>query len=46
MSVRIELPKPKAEPSRMSMHAVVKARDKDNRQWKAVADLVEFYSTA
>lgn len=45
MSVCVELPKQKAELTSMSLHAVVKAKDKDNKQWKEVADLMSVSAT-
>lgn len=45
MSVRTELPKQKADLSAMSLYAVVKAKDRDDRQWKEVADLISVSAT-
>lgn len=45
MSVRTELLKQKADLTSMSLHAVVKAKDKDDSQWKEVADLISISST-
>src|SRR5687768_3493645 len=45
MSVRAELPKQKADLTSMSLHAVVKGREPDGRQWKEVADLISVSST-
>lgn len=45
MSVCVELPKEKAELTSMSLHAVVKAKDKDGQQWKEVADLISVSAT-
>ncbi len=40
MSVRTELPKEKANLTAMSLHAVVKGKDKDSHEWNEVADLL------
>ena len=45
MSVCVELPKQKAELTSMSLHAVVKAKDKDGQNWKEVADLISVSAT-
>ncbi len=45
MSVLTELPKQKANLTSMSLHAVVKGRDKRDRQWKEVADLISVSAT-
>lgn len=45
MSVCVELPKRKADLSSMSLHAVVKAKDKDDHNWKEVADLISVSAT-
>lgn len=45
MTVRAEPPKQRAGLISMSVHAVVKARDKDDGQWKEGADLVSVSAT-
>lgn len=45
MSVRTELSKQKAGLSSMSLHAVVKGREKKDQQWKEVADLISVSAT-
>ncbi len=45
MSVCVELPKQRAGLTSMSLHAVVKAKDKDDHQWKEVADLISVSAT-
>ena len=47
MSVRAELPQQKADLTSMSLHAVVKGKEKgsDNLKWKEVADLISFSPT-
>src|SRR5687768_17108032 len=45
MSVRTELPKQKADLSSMSLHAVVKGKEKNDQQWKEVADLISVSPT-
>lgn len=45
MSVRTELPKEKPGQTSISLHAVVKGKDKDDRQWKEVADLISVSAT-
>lgn len=45
MSVCVEVPKRKADLTRMSLHAVVKAKDKDDELWKEVADLISVSAT-
>lgn len=45
MSVCVDLPKQKADLTSMSLHAVVKAKDKDNQHWKEVADLISVSAT-
>lgn len=45
MSVCVELPKQGAGITSMSLHAVVKAKDKDGQQWKEVADLISVSAT-
>ena len=45
MSVSAKLPKQKAELTSMSLHAVVKAKGKDDRQWKEVADIISVSAT-
>ena len=45
MSVCVELPRQTAELNSMSLHAVVKAKDKDDKQWKEVADLISVSAT-
>lgn len=46
MSVCVEeLPKEKAGLASMSLHAVVKAKDKDDQHWEEVADLISVSAT-
>jgi hypothetical protein len=45
MSVCVELPKEKADLTSMSLHAVVKAKDKDDQHWREVADLISVSAT-
>lgn len=45
MSVQTELPKPKADYASMPLHAVVKGKEKGDRQWKEVADLMSISAT-
>lgn len=45
MSVRTELPKQKADITSMSLYAVVKGKESDDRQWKEVADLISVSAT-
>lgn len=45
MSVCVELPKQKADLTSMTLHAVVKAKDKDRQLWKEVADLISVSAT-
>lgn len=45
MSVLTELPKEKASLTAMSLHAVVKGKDKDANQWNEVADLLTVSQT-
>ena len=45
MSVRAELPKQRAGLESMSLNAVVKGKEKGDRQWKEVADLISFSAT-
>lgn len=45
MSVCVELPKQGAGSTSMSLHAEVKAKDKDDQQWKEVADLISVSAT-
>jgi hypothetical protein len=45
MSVRVDLPRERAELTSMSLYAVVKAKDDDNQPWKEVADLISVSAT-
>lgn len=45
MSAGVELPKQGAGSTSMSLHAVVKAKDKDDQQWKEVSDLISVSAT-
>lgn len=45
MSACVELPRKKADLTSMSLHAVVKAKEKDGRQWKEVAELISVSAT-
>lgn len=45
MSVCVDLPRQKADLTSMSLHAVVKAKDKDDHPWKEVADLISVSAT-
>ena len=45
MSVCVEVPRQKADLTSMSLHAVVKAKDENDSQWKEVADLISVSAT-
>lgn len=45
MSVRTKASKRKADFASMSFHAVVKGKEKNDRQWKEVADLISYSTT-
>lgn len=45
VSVCVELPKQGAGVTSMSLHAVVKAKDKDDQHWKEIANLISVSAT-